>query len=107
MTRALLLVSLLWAWHCPDQGSERVPATWEAGPALGCPHAPRRPAWYLLTPAHRRVVPKAGFRQGEARPRPRLLVRMRCTGLWLLPAVPVAVRTMGYVLDVEEERCGG
>lgn len=90
---------------CHDQGSRLVPAACERGPALGCVAAPDWPYWLLLTPPHREVVPKPGFVQGDARALPRLFVHYRCSGFWLLPAVPDQVRTMGYVLDVEQQRC--
>lgn len=94
-------------FRCPDQGSLPVPAHIEAGPPLGCALAPEWPAWHLYTPGHRAVVSKAGFQQGEARAAPRLILTWRCTGWLLVPAVPDRLRTMGYVLDVDEVSCSG
>jgi hypothetical protein len=79
----------------------------EPGPDLACAAAPGWPHWHLFTPAHRAVVPRTGWQQGDARALPRLLVRWRCTGSLLLPVVPAGIRTMGYVLDVAESPCSG
>lgn len=91
---------------CHDQGSQLVPMSLDSGPRLGCARAPSWPYWHLLTLPHREVVPKPGYRQGTARQVPRLFVHYRCTGWLLLPVVIDQVRTMGYVLDVAEQRCG-
>ncbi len=91
---------------CHHLGSVPVPASWTAGPVpLGCSGAPAWPAWHLFTPAHRAPAPHPGFNPGNATARPRLLVSYRCTGLLLLPVVPVHVRTMGYVIDRSESAC--
>lgn len=90
---------------CRDQGSQLVPMTRDSGPLLGCAGAPSWPYWHLWTPPHREVVQKPGFVQGDAHALPRLFVHYRCTGFLLLPVVPDQVRTMGYVLDVDEQRC--
>ncbi|MBM4061960.1 MAG: hypothetical protein FJ265_12825 [Planctomycetes bacterium] len=93
---------------CPGFGSVPVPALVEAGPPLpscpGCP--PAWPLWHLFTPGHRAPAPHAGFRPGDARELPRLLVAYRCTGFLLVPVLPVRVRTMGYVIDQPEAPCG-
>jgi hypothetical protein len=34
-----------------------------------------------------------------------VIVRYRCTGLLLLPVLPVSIRTSGYVLDQAEHAC--
>jgi hypothetical protein len=90
---------------CPDQGTDLVPATWEAGPLLGCTASAAWPYWHLYTPEHRTVVSRPGFRQGDAREVPRLLVHYRCTGFWLVPVVVDRIRVMGQVLDVEQLPC--
>jgi hypothetical protein len=91
--------------ECPDQGSAWVEGRRESGPPLGCPHAPWTAAWDLWTPPHRAPAPRPGFRPGDARAFPRLLVRYRCTGFWLVPKVVLEVKTLGYVFDVEQARC--
>lgn len=90
---------------CTHQGSTLRDLAVVTGPQLGCVGAPDWPAWHHLLPAHRAVVPKAGFHQGEARAIPCLLLQWRCTGLLLAPAVPLRLRTLGYVLDVAEVPC--
>lgn len=90
---------------CTNQGSELRALAVVAGPPLGCLGALDQPAWHHVLPAHRAVVPKAGFRQGEARELPCLLLQWRCTGWLLVPAVPLRLRTLGYVLDVAEVPC--
>lgn len=103
---------LLAAAHCAGQstcydfGSIPTPASWEASPSLlGCSAAPDWPAWHLFTPAHRAPAPHPGFNPGDATARPRLLVTYRCTGLLLLPVVPMSVRFQGYVVDQTEVAC--
>lgn len=93
------------AQHCPNQGTQLRAATVESGPALGCAGASAAPSWHLLVPPHRAVVPKVGFRQGDARAVPRLLVRYRCTGWLLFPVALDGVAVSGYVLDVDEAPC--
>lgn len=91
---------------CANFGSTPVPASVTASPLpLGCSEAPLAPQWQLFTPGHRAPAPHAGFAPGNARALPRLIVRYRCTGLLLLPVVPVSVRTMGYVIDQPEHAC--
>ena len=90
---------------CTQQGSEPRALAVVAGPPLGCAHAPDWPAWHHVLPAHRAVVPKQGFHQGEARALPCLLLQWRCTGLLLAPVAPLRLRTLGYVLDVAEVPC--
>lgn len=91
---------------CDGRGSEPVPATLEAGPPLLCHHEPAAPGFHLFTPSHRDVVPRPGWRLGEARTRYQHIVRYRCTGLWFLPVVVAEVRVYGIVLDVGQRRCG-
>ncbi|MBL8723689.1 MAG: hypothetical protein JNK49_06555 [Planctomycetes bacterium] len=102
-----LLFAHLPAQTCFHFGSVPVPASFDQGPALGCPGAPLAPAWQLWTPAHRAPAPHFGFRPGDASERSRWLLTYRCTGLWLFPVVPHRLRTMGYVIDQPEEPCGG
>ncbi|MEZ5966440.1 MAG: hypothetical protein R3F56_21570 [Planctomycetota bacterium] len=92
---------------CDGRGSTPVPAGWEAGSALQCAFAPNAPGFLLFTPAHREVVPRPGYRLGEAQVRMQWIVRFRCTGLSFLPVVPYEVRAYGYVLDVAEQACSG
>lgn len=90
---------------CPGLGSQPIDASWERSFPLLCAAAPTAPAWHLYTPAHRAMIAKPGFRPGDARALPRILVTWRCTGL-LFPAVVVdRIRTMGYVLDIAESPC--
>jgi hypothetical protein len=108
--RAILALALAVAAPaqvtCANFGSTPIPATTLASPLpLGCSTAAAWPQWHLLTPAHRAPAPHPGHAPGNARALPRLLVRYRCTGLLLLPAVPIRVRTMGYVLDQPEYAC--
>lgn len=90
---------------CGGQGSARTAATWERGPGLQCSPAPTAVAWHLFTPAHRQVVAKQGFRQGDAQALPRILISWRCTGWLFAPVAVDRIRTMGYVLDVAEVPC--
>jgi hypothetical protein len=91
---------------CPGFGSLPMPATITASPVpLGCTAAPNAPQWHLLTPGHRQPAPHAGFTPGNAHALPQLLVRYRCTGLLLVPVLPIGIRTMGYVLDQPEYPC--
>ncbi len=91
--------------NCDGRGSDLRPARWEAGLPLLCQYAPDAPGFRLFTPEHRELVPRAGMQPGEAHIRRQLIVRYRCTGLWLLPVVISEVRAYGYVLDVEEQAC--
>lgn len=94
------------AQACSHQGSVPVPASWQAGPApLGCNAAPQWPTWHTFTPAHRAPSPHAGHQPGNATALPRLLIAYRCTGWLLVPVVPVAITTMGYVIDRPEFAC--
>jgi len=107
-TVALLLnlASFAAGQGCPDFGSMPVPATVTDSPLpLACSAAPTAPQWQLFTPWHRAPTGHPGFAPGNAHALPRLIVRYRCTGLLLLPVVPVGVRTMGYVLDQPEHAC--
>lgn len=91
---------------CYDLGSVWRPAAWEASPALlGCAQAPNWPAWHLFTPPHREPMPMPGYNPGNATALPRMIVRYACTGLLLVPVVPVQVRTMGYVIDQPRLAC--
>jgi hypothetical protein len=104
----LCAADTLRAQTCYHQGSMPVPAQLVASPLpLGCPGAPDWPAWHLFTPAHRAPAPHAGFNPGDACPLPRLIVVYHCTGLLLLPVLPVRVHTMGYVIDQPELACAG
>ena len=101
-----LLVAIAPAQICSHQGSVPVAASWQASPwPLGCAAAPGWPTWHTFTPAHRAPAPHAGFNPGDAHARPRLLVAWRCTGFLLVPVVPIAVQTMGYVIDRPEHPC--
>lgn len=106
----VLLASLLPAAPAPgqicyDRGSALVTAFWESGPDMGCAQAPGWPWWHMWTPEHRVLVPKPGYRPGDTRSRPRILVAYRCTGWLLLPVVVDRVRVMGQVLDTEDRAC--
>lgn len=91
---------------CSGFGSTPVPASITDAPLpLGCRTAPTAPQWRLFTPAHRQPAPHAGYDPGNAHALPRLIVRYRCTGLLLVPVVPVGIRTMGYVIDQPEYAC--
>ncbi len=91
---------------CHHRGSRPVPASVEASPfPLGCPAAPTWPYWHLFTPAHREPAVHTGFDPGSAEERKRVLVAYQCTGLLLVPVVPVHVRAMGYVIDQPEIAC--
>jgi len=91
---------------CHHRGSRPVPATVEASPfPLGCPAAPTWPYWHLFTPAHREPAVRIGFDPGSAEAKKRMLVAYQCTGLLLVPVVPVHVRAMGYVIDQPEIAC--
>jgi hypothetical protein len=105
LAASLLAASVHAQLPCWNQGSDLLPAAWEAGPVLGCAASPAWPYWHLYTPEHRAVVSRPGYRQGEARELPRLLVHYRCTGFWLVPVVIDRVRVMGQVLDVAQEAC--
>lgn len=102
---AALAPSLCSQLPCTHQGSERMPLAVVTGPPLGCAEAADWPAWHHLLPAHRAVVPKVDFHQGEARALPCLLLQWRCTGWLLVPVAPLRLRTLGYVLDVAEVPC--
>lgn len=108
----LLLASLVpplaaQAW-CPDFGSSPVAATVTASPLpLRCAFGTNWPQWHLLTPGHRTPTPHVGFRPGDARALPRLLVRYRCTGFLFAPVVPSGVALSGYVIDQPERPCAG
>lgn len=91
--------------RCAHQGSEPRSLEVQTGPRLSCAGAPHWPAWHYMLPAHRAVVPKPGFHQGEARAFPCVILQWRCTGWLLVPVAPLAVRTLGYVLDVAETPC--
>ena len=90
---------------CPNEGSRLVPGFWEHGPPLGCTGRPSAPAWSLWTPPHRQVVARPGYRRGNARVRPRMLVRYECTGSILWPIRIRDVRFLGYVFSVGQVRC--
>ncbi len=91
---------------CPGFGSLPMPATITASPVpLGCATAPTAPQWYLLTPRHRAPAPHPGFTPGNAHALPQVIVTYRCTGLLLVPVVPVGIRTLGYVIDQPEYAC--
>ncbi len=90
---------------CDGRGNVLRPASTEAGPALGCAHAPDAPAYRLFVPAFHAIVPRAGWRLTEARTRPQLIARYRCTGLWLVPVVLQDVAVYGHVLDVSAVSC--
>jgi hypothetical protein len=91
---------------CSGFGSMPVPATVTASPLpLGCSTAPLAAQWQLFTPGHRAPAPHPGFDPGHAHALPRVIVRYRCTGLLLLPVLPVSIRTSGYVLDQAEHAC--
>ncbi|MBL8727358.1 MAG: hypothetical protein JNM25_02930 [Planctomycetes bacterium] len=91
---------------CSGFGSTPVPASITDSPLpLDCRGAPAAPQWRLFTPGHREPAPHAGHDPGDAHALPRLIVRYRCTGLLLLPVVPVGIRTMGYVIDQPEHAC--
>lgn len=91
---------------CYDSGSVPTPARVLASPLpLTCSGAATWPMWRQFTPPHRAPAPHPGFRPGDARALPVLLVRYRCTGLWWLPVVPAGLRTNGYVVDQREHPC--
>lgn len=90
---------------CPDLGSQRVPARVDAGPALGCAHAPGAPAWRLFVPPFREATVRPGHTRSEYRELPQILVRYECTGLLLFPVRVAEVRALGTVTDVVEKRC--
>jgi hypothetical protein len=91
---------------CSDFGSVPVSATVEASPTtLDCPAARPWPDWHLFTPAHRAPQAHVGFRPGDARALPRVIVVYRCTGFLLVPVLPIRVRVMGYVIDQPEISC--
>jgi len=106
---ALVAAAVLGSSHpqepCPDRGSQRVPVSWTAGPALGCAGAPAEPAWRLYTPTHRQVVARRGHYLGVAHEHPQLVLRYECTGYWLQPLRLTRVAAWGVVLDVEELSC--
>ncbi|MBX3465239.1 MAG: hypothetical protein KF830_18885 [Planctomycetes bacterium] len=110
-TSPLLLVWTLAAvlpapTNCPNFGSVPVPAQLTASPLpLGCAGAPQWPQWHLWMPAHRTPAPHPGHAPGDARELPCWLIRYQCTGFLLVPALPVEVRRMGYVIDQPEHRC--
>jgi hypothetical protein len=101
----LLLVASLAAQGCDGRGSDLVAARWEPGLPLLCPYAPEAPGYWLYTPAHRELVPRAGMQPGTAHVRSQWIIRYRCTGLWLVPVVVSEVRAYGIILDVEEQAC--
>jgi hypothetical protein len=103
----LLLATALPAQQCSDFGSQPVPQQFESSPfLLGCPAAPTWPMWHLLTPAHDAPAPHVGFSPGDADARPRLLVDVALHGLvLLLPVLPSACTTNGYVIDQPETPC--
>ena len=113
LLRAVALSSISFAaavaqTTCPHLGSTPIAASWTSSPLpLGCPAAPAWPAWHLFTPAHRAPVVHPGFAPRNAIALPRLLIAYQCTGFFLLPVVPVHVRTMGYVIDRPETPCAG
>jgi len=94
------------AQGCDGRGSVSVPASYEAGPPLSCPHGQRPPGFWLYTPSHREVTPRRGWQLGEAHVRSQWIARFRCTGLSFLPVVVSEVRAYGVVLDVEAWACG-
>ncbi len=102
---SLILFPLTSPRDCPHEGSVPVAATCEPGPPLGCAYAPAAPAWHLWTPAHRAPAPQRDHRPGDARVLPRLFMRYRCTGLRLLPLVPLEARALGHVMDVAARPC--
>lgn len=101
----LLLASAARAQVCYDRGCAPVAAFWEAGPDMGCAQAPGWPWWHMHTPEHHVLVAKPGFRPGDTRALPRILIAYRCTGWLLLPVVVDRVRVMGQVLDTAERPC--
>ncbi|MCC6671582.1 MAG: hypothetical protein IT458_11005 [Planctomycetes bacterium] len=105
---AIVLYTLIPAQDaasCPGEGSAWAPVRVDAGPGLGCAFAPSAPAWLLVTPMHRAVLPRPGLRQGRAIALPRVLLRYRCTEFAFAPWVLEEVRASGYVLDVAAEPC--
>jgi hypothetical protein len=82
-----------------------VPPDVEHGPPLLCRFDPEAPGFTVLTPAHRRQVPKPGFQVGDARVLPQVIVRYRCTDLWFWPVAVLDVRVHGYVFDRDEAPC--
>ena len=100
---------------CPGFGSLPMPATITNSPVpLGCstsptappaPPAPPAPQWQLFAPRHREPAPHPGFTPGNAHALPQVIVTYRCTGLLLVPVLPVGIRTLGYVIDQPEYAC--
>jgi len=105
-TLAFLSSAPAAAQSCPNQGSARVPATYDVGPPLRCTYDPLAPSWWLYTPSHRVTVPRLGAQPGEARVLSRVMVRFRCTNLLFSPVEIVDITAHGYVFDIEEHPCG-